>query len=118
MLWFTRIAAGVVFFMFALFALGCYVSRALPTDSYDLAYKGNYKVVVVQYADVPFVNGLGRAPGEVRLVDASQGRVLDSARIDDVRGFRATWWGNYTAHVMFKRGNVLRTIDLSIEPQD
>jgi hypothetical protein len=111
-----RIVLGSVTFILTLMMVGEWVSRTFPyKDDLWAGQNGQYRVSLIRYGRVPWVNGLAKFPGEVRLLD-SQGRILDSRQINNVYSVRVIAWDREHVYYTYSDGaNVLRS-QLDIEP--
>ncbi|HEY1654524.1 MAG TPA: hypothetical protein VGF86_05370 [Candidatus Tumulicola sp.] len=96
MVWWLRV--GIAYLCFALIALGLiqYLARVEASPLYSLqSDDGRYHLSVK--ADVwipPFFGRRGKSPGEVEIVDRD-GRLIDSAHIDDVETIGDVHWERY-----------------------
>jgi hypothetical protein len=113
---FFRIILGFIMFMFALTMTGQWVSRAFPmVNNAVLSQNGQYRFVYTVYSFVPLVNGLGHAPGEVRLLDGNL-QILDSRELPDITAVEDVAWDRDHVFFTYRDGEKTMRSQLDIEP--
>jgi len=93
------------------------VSHALPRlKNVPVSGNGRDILVIDEYAYAPFfINGHGRHPGEVRVIDG-QGRVLDSERLADVRTLSNVVWNQFNVQFTVYDGGKMYLETLTLAP--
>jgi hypothetical protein len=96
-----------------LVAIG-YLARAEGGVTYRLSSEDGL-FFLEGYRDRPlpfFLNGRGRSPGEVRVVDRDE-RVIDELRLEDVESVQHVRWSRFAVNFTYERGG--RTYESALD---